>query len=203
MNKMTDKLLIGLIIFLIFSSAAVIFILSQLQPLKPLPTEVPPSSVIQKVKEDLASQQAALSSQKQATISLVSQKNSYSLEEEIPLEVLVDATNLPIAAIQVNISYDANLTLLNEQAEEILPSFQYGPNRNLAQEKEIQIAAITKNPRQAVYLQEATVFTRILFRAQKPGLIHFDFGQETGVFIQGESENKLKSTEGLTLQIIP
>lgn len=204
MSKTTDRLLIGLIILLILSSAVVIFLLTQLQPFQSSPEpERSISSVTQKAKKDLVSQQSTFSSQKQATISLVSQKTTYSLKEEIPLEVMVEAVNLPLTAIQVDINYDPNLELINDRAEEILPSFNYGPNRHLSQEKQIQIMAVTKDFNQAVYLQEPTVFTRMNFRAKKTGLIHFDFGQETGVFTSGQAENQLKSTEGLTLQIVP
>lgn len=138
-----------------------------------------------------------------ASLTLFSEKKLYSLNEEIPVQIIIKGEAIPVTAIQTNINYGPSLILTSSQAQGLLPELNYHPNVNVVEKNELQLAAITKNPQQPLYFDNPTPFAKMIFKAKRVGKAKITLGDKTGVFIQGETENYLNKTSILEIEVIP
>lgn len=193
MHKTTLKIIFGLLIFFILLCLGGLVIYNRLYPGKlPLNQAFRPAS---------PQKQLNLYQQGEAVISLVTPKTAYEVGEEIPVEILIDPRNLPIVAIEVALNYSPNLNFVGYQAETTLPNLTYQQNQNNSEKQQVQISALS-NPQQTLYLQEPTVFARMIFKVEKEGPIQFDFDKPTGLYAKGQDFNYLKTAAGLKLTTI-
>ena len=143
----------------------------------------------------------AVSSEKDFTLSLVTPKTVYSLQEEIPVEVVIKGS-LPLVAFQMNLQYSANLAMSKEKGEELIPSFVYRHNRNDFQKDEFLLAAFSREPQKPLFPSRGIIFTRLFFKPKATGKAVLKLGEKTGAFTLGRGENLLKKPKSLILEIV-